>query len=311
MTQRMVYKHISKDLKERALWLLEYNYIPADVSDIFGVSERSLQRWKANQAQYGSVVPPALAVRGRPRILNADMTHDLFTLLEEGPELFLDEIQEWLALAYDTGISRTALHENIRDAGLTYKLLRKAAAERDEDAREEWMAEMGLHFVARQLVMVDETSKDDRTIYRHYGRAPASHRATIQANFVRGERYSMVAAMSLDGYEALSVVPGSVDGEAFFDFIVNDVVRLVSFRVSQYLISFQLPKMNPYPQDNSVLVLDNCAIHKSTALREVVEAQGQLLVFLPPYSPDFNPIEESFSCGICRRPQFNIFDSFL
>lgn len=54
--------------------------------------------------------------------------------------------------------------------------------------------------------------------------------------------------------------------------------------------------MNRYPQDNSILIIDNCAIHKSNALREVIEALGILLVFLPPYSPDFNPIEESFSC---------------
>ena len=55
--------------------------------------------------------------------------------------------------------------------------------------------------------------------------------------------------------------------------------------------------MNPYPQDKSILVLDNCAIHKSDVLCEVVNAHGQRLIFLPPYSPDYNPIEESFSCG--------------
>jgi transposase len=54
--------------------------------------------------------------------------------------------------------------------------------------------------------------------------------------------------------------------------------------------------MNPYPQDRSILILDNCAVHKTNALREVVEAHSCLLVFLPPYSPDLNPIEESFSC---------------
>jgi transposase len=220
----MVYKHISKDLKERALWLLEHDYIPTDVSDIFGVSERSLQRWRANQAVYGTVIPPPNPTHGRPRKLNSDMTHDLFVLLEEAPEMYLDEIQEWLALGYDVGISRAALHENIRDAGITYKLLRKAAVERDDDLREEWMAEMQMHYIASQLVMIDETSKDDRTIYRHYGRSPANHRATISANFVRGERYSIVAALSVDGYETMSVVPGSLDGELFFDFIVNKVV---------------------------------------------------------------------------------------
>ena len=41
--------------------------------------------------------------------------------------------------------------------------------------------------------------------------------------------------------------------------------------------TFQLPQMNPYPQNKSVLILDNCAIHKSVALREVVEAKGKLV----------------------------------
>lgn len=71
--------------------------------------------------------------------------------------------------------------------------------------------------------------------------------------------------------------------------------------------------MNTYPQDNSILILDNCAIHKSGNLKELVESQGWFLhllagelvqlivigsrlIYLPPYSPDFNPIEESFSC---------------
>ena len=63
------------------------------------------------------------------------------------------------------------------------------------------------------MVFVDETSKDERTVYRHYGRSVIGTRATIRANFVRGERYSMVAALSLDGYESVHVVPGSVDGE--------------------------------------------------------------------------------------------------
>ena len=53
--------------------------------------------------------------------------------------------------------------------------------------------------------------------------------------------------------------------------------------------------MNRFPQDRSIIVLDNCAIHRANVIREIVEAHGVLLVFLPPYSPDFNPIEESFS----------------
>jgi len=59
-----------------------------------------------------------------------------------------------------------------------------------------------------------------------------------------------------------------------------------------------MPRMKPFPLDKSVLVLDNCAIHKTKALREILEGNRHHLVFLPPYSPDFNPIEESFSAGL-------------
>jgi transposase len=294
----MVFRHISKDLKDRALWLISHGYAPEDICEIFDISQKSIARWKQNNRLYGSVVPPPNPMQSRPRILNADMTHDLYTLLEEAPEMYLSEIQDWIALAYEVHISTAALHANIRDAGITFKLLRKAAAERDEDLRQEWIQDVNTHFMASQMVFVDETSKDDRTIYRHYGRAVAGRRATISANFVRGERYSMVAALSLDGYEAVHVVPGSVDGEGFLDFIVNAVVRYTFFCFRFLLTLFQLPTMNPYPQDKSILILDNCAIHKTRALREIVEGFGCVLLFLPPYSPDFNPIEESFSCGM-------------
>ena len=111
------------------------------------------------------------------------MTHDLYTLISEAPDIYLDEIQDWIALAYEFGISKCSLFRNIRDAGVTYKLLRKAAAERDEDARQEWKDEVNAHFTAVQMVFVDETSKDDRSIYCHYGRAPNGQRATIRSNF--------------------------------------------------------------------------------------------------------------------------------
>jgi hypothetical protein len=110
----------------------------------------------------------------------------------------------------------------------------------------------------------------------------------------------MVAALSLDGYEAVHVVSGSVDGEEFLDYIVNDVVRCM-LHLFRFLLNFhQLPNMNPYPQDKSILILDNCAIHKTHALREIVEGSGQVLLFLPLYSPDFNLIKESVTSGQSR-----------
>lgn len=235
----MVFRHISKDLKERVLWLIEHGYAPEDICELFDISARSIDRWRQNVRVHGSVIPPPNPMQSRPRILNNDMTHDLYTLLEEAPEMYLSEIQEWIALSHEVHISRAALHVNIRDAGISFKLLRRAAAERDEDLRLEWMQDVNARFVASQMVFIDETSKDDRTVYRHYGRSVAGRRAVINANFVRGERYSMVAALSLDGYEAVHVVPGSIDGEDFLDFVINAVVCCTF-----YLLRFLL---NPLP----------------------------------------------------------------
>jgi len=73
-----------------------------------------------------------------PHILNPDMTHDLYTLLEEVLEMYLYEIQEWIALTHKVHISRTALYQSIRDTRITYKLLQRAAVECNEDFWQEW-----------------------------------------------------------------------------------------------------------------------------------------------------------------------------
>lgn len=56
-----------------------------------------------------------------------------------------------------------------------------------------------------------------------------------------------------------------------------------------------MDRMNPYPQKNSVLVLDNASVHHFEDLRALVEGRGMCLRYLPPYSPDLNPIHEGFS----------------
>ena len=157
----MVYRPISKDLKDHALWLISHGYAPEDICELFNISRRSITRWKQNDRHHGSVIPPPNPIQCRPRILNNNMTHDLCTLLEEAPEMYLSEIQDWIALTYQVHISRAALHLNICDAGITYKLLRKAAAECNEDLHQEWMQDVNEHFVASQMVFVDKTSKDD------------------------------------------------------------------------------------------------------------------------------------------------------
>jgi transposase len=219
----MVYRRISPDMKQRSLQLIDEGWEMEDIANVLGVASKSIKRWTDNYDMHGRVDPPSV-LRGRPRILNSEAISDLHELIRETPTLFLDEIGEWLALYHDQPISTTALHDNLRELGLTHKILRKAAAERDDQARAEWLIHITSNYTARQMVVLDESSKDGRTILRKYGRALSGQDPFLELSFDRGIRYSILPALTLDGYIAVRVVEGSIDGAEFYDFVVNDVV---------------------------------------------------------------------------------------
>lgn len=221
----MPFRHISEDLKRRSLFLIDEGVDKEDIAWILGISVRSIQRWERNLDVHGSVCPPKNPLQGRPPILTSRQTEELLLTVESAPELYLDELMEWLAIYHDVALSKSALHDILRDCGQTYKLLRKAAVERDPEVRQQFRTFVYHNISAEMLVAIDESSKDDRTVYRHYGRAPQGTRAEIRGPFVRGTRWSILPAMSVEGYIACRVVQGSVNGEEFFDFIVQDVVR--------------------------------------------------------------------------------------
>jgi hypothetical protein len=66
-------------------------------------------------------------------------------------------------------MSQTALHVLIRDAGLTYKMLQKAAAEQDEEVWQKWQDFICDHLISTMIITVDKSSKDDHTIFQRYG----------------------------------------------------------------------------------------------------------------------------------------------
>ncbi|KAF8519199.1 hypothetical protein JB92DRAFT_3141831 [Gautieria morchelliformis] len=116
---------------DRALWLLHNGYME-EVGIILNVSKSSMTRWAQNLEVYGNVVPPRNPLQGRPGALNTTQMHALINLVQNAPEMFLNELQDWLALEHDILVAITTLHYATQNAGLSYKLLRRQAAERDE-----------------------------------------------------------------------------------------------------------------------------------------------------------------------------------
>jgi len=224
----MPFHQIDIGVKQRALQLIAEGWDLDDVIQAMGVSRRSINRWTDNYETFGSVKPP-LDVTGRPRLLNPAAVEGLSDLLAESPGLYLDEIAEYLALYHDQPISLTALHDNLTELGLTRKIMRRAAVERDDALRAAWLEDTLLRFTANEVVCLDESSKDGRTIFRKYGRAVRGVRPVVQESLDRGIRYSILPAITVDGYIAVRVVEGSVDGAEFFDFVLNDVVSIKAF----------------------------------------------------------------------------------
>ena len=149
-----------------------------------------------------------------------------------------------------------------------------AASEQDPLERLAWRWQATLSLDAASLVFVDESGAN-RAMCPRYGYAPRGQRSFGQAPRNRGRNTSILAAMSPQGLVATMTIEGATNKEVF----------------STYLDHFLCPALRP----GQVVILDNLAVHKSEEVRVKIEACGCRLVFLPAYSPDFNPIEHAFA----------------
>jgi transposase len=123
-------------------------------------------------------------------------------------------------------------------------------------------------------VFIDETSvKTNMT--RRYGRAKRGHRLVAAVPHGHWKTTTFVGALRCDGLTAPLAIDGAINGERFLAY-VEDVL---------------VPTLKP----GDIVIMDNLRVHKMAGVREAIEAVGAKLRFIPPYSPDLNPIEMAFS----------------
>lgn len=156
-----------------------------------------------------------------------------------------------------------------------------ASSERDEKRRGAFR-DYVKSVVAERFVFVDECSTNISLSPTH-ARAPRGERARGKAPRNWGKNVSLVCAIDSGGVKPSMSVEGAVDGKAF----------------ESYLEHFLTPKLGR----GQIVVMDNLSVHKSKRAARLIEDAGCELLFLPPYSPDMNPIEEAFSKvkGILRK----------
>ena len=149
------------------------------------------------------------------------------------------------------------------------------ARERSEERRTAFLNELGPYLQQpQQLVFLDE-SGFNTSMTRGYARAPSHVRALGRVARNHGLNYTLICAVSLAGPLAPLVIDGAMNGVTF----------------EWYVREFLCPVLVP----GQVVVMDNLSSHHRASVRTLVEAHGCTLLYLSPYSPDFNPIEMMFS----------------
>ena len=86
---------------------------------------------------------------------------------------------------------------------------------------------MGINYTPDQLVFLDESAKDERSLSCGYGYSFMNTSAKKKVVFVRGKRYTILPALSLQGFIAIDIMEGSCTKERFKNFVISDVVKVI------------------------------------------------------------------------------------
>lgn len=157
--------------------------------------------------------------------------------------------------------------------GLDAKKKTLGASERREEERTSFREQMK-QVDAKHLVVVDECGSNIALTPR-YARAPKGQRAHGSVPRNRGKNTTLLASLSLAGIGASMIIEGAVNAAAF----------------EAYVAQILVPSLSA----GQIVVLDNLSVHKGVRVRQLIEGRGCELIFLPAYSPDYSPIEETFS----------------
>jgi transposase len=231
---------------------------------------------KRNLHDFGCTTAPPNG-GGRPPSMTPPMRDALLEYLRRKPNLYLNEMMVYLWDEFGHHVTKSSISRTLRSAGWSKKNARRIAKEQNADLRDFYLHRLS-SFRSYQLVYVDESGCDTRVGFRRTGWSPLGVTPVQIAKFHRGRRYQILPAYSQNGILLSRIFQGTTDSAMFEDFIEQ-----------------LLHHCGRYPEPNSVLVIDNASFHRSERIEQMCHAAGVKLLYLPPYSPDLNPIKEFFA----------------
>lgn len=220
----MAFRKIPSKIKIAAIRLYQAHLLPlAVICDFLDLSRATFYRAYALWLETGDVVRHTHATRGRKRLMHFSDIEYLKRIIRHRPDWFLDELAYLLETNRFIAANFTTVHWELVRAGISTKKIKKAASERNDDLRADFIRRMA-EYSPEQLGFLDEVSKDERTPFRARGRSKRGTRAVQKGVFVRGRRFSAEGLLTIDGMVSNTVVEGSMTRDMFLEYLEHDVV---------------------------------------------------------------------------------------
>jgi transposase len=201
---------------------------------------------------------------------------EILALVVATPDITLAEIADRLFKAHGERFAPSVIWRFFDRRHITFKKTSHASEQDRPDVAAERMAwkasqpEIDIH----RLVFIDETGASTK-MARLYGRSPYGQRCVAALPHGHWKTTTFVGALRATGMTAPMILDGPMDGLAF----------------EAYVTQVLVPTLKP----DDIVVMDNLAAHKRAEIAIAIEAAGARLLYLPPYSPDLNPIEMAFA----------------
>ena len=265
-------KPLSNDLRERILAAVDRREgSRRQLAVRFSVNVSTITRLLQLRRQTGEFDPRPHA-GGTVPTLDQEGLERLRRLVEETPDATLEQHKQSLGISGSIMI----VWRGLEKLGITRKKKTLHATEQDRPAVQEERRSFRQAvepIEPKRLVFVDETGVTT-AMTPAYGRAPSGERVEASAP-ASWESVTVITAIGLDGVRAPFAFPGGTNAVTFQTY------------VEQVLV--------PALREGDVVIFDNLAAHLRPEVTEAIERAGASVLPLPPYSPDFNPIEEMFS----------------
>jgi len=267
---------LSMDIREKVMKAIEGGMSRRQAAARFDVGPATAVRWAKRVEITGDVAPLKMGGDRRSQRMEA---HADFMLeqLEEKPDLTIMELREKLRERHGLGFGYGTVWRFLARHRITRKKKTGHASEQErediEAAREDWF-EGQLDLDPLKLVFIDETAISTN-MARRFGWAPQGERCRASVPFGHWKTKTLIAALRWERIGAPMTIDGALDGPAFLAY------------VEQVLA--------PTLAAGEMVLMDNVRTHKVAGVRAAIEAKGAKILYLPPYSPDFNPIEKPFS----------------